>query len=82
MHSFVARISASKELWAVCSWRIDFHAIGPPLRQITKPERERNLNSSRGVPSGTELPIWLPQHASLKAVRDLHSEGEGGVASE
>ena len=81
VHSLVAMISASQELRAVCSWRMDFQAIGPPERTMRIPERDLNLKSSSGVPSATVLPIWLPQHASLYAVSSWHSVGEGGVAS-
>ena len=35
-HSFVAITSASHELRAVCACRIDFHEMGPPLRQTIK----------------------------------------------
>lgn len=59
----------------------DRHAIGPPERQTRRPESERNLNSSSGVPSLTALPNWPPQQASLEAVSSWHSDGEGGVAS-
>ena len=55
-HSLVAMISASQELKAVWFLRMDFQAIGPPERQMIKPERERNLNNSSGVPSSTVLP--------------------------
>jgi hypothetical protein len=67
-HSLVAMTSASQELSAVCFCRMDFQAIGPPLRYMIYPESERNLNNSIGVPSGTEFPIWPPQQASLNAV--------------
>eukprot|EP00956_Cyclotella_meneghiniana_P020419 scaffold36078_cov69-Cyclotella_meneghiniana.AAC.1 len=81
MHSEVATISASQELREVRFWRMDFQLIGPPERQMTKPEMLRNLNSSRGVPSGTALPNWPSQQASEKEVRRCTSPGEGGVAS-
>ena len=64
-HSFVAITSASHELRAVCACRMDFHAMGPPLRQTINPDREHSLNNSIGVPSGTVLRIWPPQQASL-----------------
>ena len=80
-HSLVAITSASHELSAVWFWRIDFHAMGPPLRQMIKPDRDRSLNNSIGVPSGTVLLIWPPQQASLNAVSCILSDGDGGVAS-
>ena len=55
-HSLVAMISSSQELNAVWFLRMGFHAIGPPERQIRKPEREWNLNNSSGVQSLTALP--------------------------
>ena len=48
---------------------------------MRKPERVRNLNSSRGVPSLTELPNLSPQLALQKAVSWWHSDREGSVAS-
>ena len=44
-HSSVAMILASQELKELWFWRIDFHVIWPPERQMRKPEREQNLNS-------------------------------------
>ena len=55
-HSLVAMISASQELKAIFFKRNDLYAIGPPERQMIKPERERNLKSYREVPSLTALP--------------------------
>ena len=56
VHSLVTIIYALQEINAVWFLLIDFHGIGPPKRQMRKPERERNLNSSRGVPYLTALP--------------------------
>ena len=53
--------------------------MGPPLRHMIYPESKQNLNISMGVPLGTDLPSWLPQQALLNAVRDWHSDGDGGV---
>jgi hypothetical protein len=36
--------------------RMAFQAMGPPAQQMRYPERERNLNNSRGMPSATALP--------------------------
>ena len=44
-----------------------------------KPDRERNLNSSRGVPSSYALTNWPPHQASQKAVSWWHYDGEGHV---
>ena len=55
-HLLVAMILASRELNAVWYLCIDLHAIGPPEKQMKKPEIERDLNSSRGVPSSSALP--------------------------
>ena len=63
-HLLMAVISASQELNAVWFWQMEFHAIGPPERQMRKPERERNLNNSSGVPSSTALTNLPPQFAS------------------
>ena len=62
-------ISASQELCAVLSWPIERQAIGPQQGHMTNPERDRNLKSSRGTPSATVFPNWLPQHAPLNVVR-------------
>ena len=66
--SLVAMTSASQEDRAVWPCRTVFQESGPPERRTRKPLRERNLNSSTSVPSGTELPSWEPQHASLYVV--------------
>ena len=60
-HALVTMISASQELNDVCFWRMDFHSIGPPERQIRKYERDCSLNNSSGVPSLTALSNWPPQ---------------------
>ena len=75
VHSLVVMISASQELKAVWFWWIDLHAIGPSERQMRKTERERNLNSSRGVPSSTTLPYLPPNLASQKTASWWHSDG-------
>ena len=74
-HLLVAMISASQELNDVWFWWIYFHTIGPPDRQMRKPERERNLNSSRGVLSSTALPNLPSQLALQKSVSWWHSDG-------
>ena len=42
----VAIILASQELNDVWFWWMDFQAIGPPERQMRKPEKDWNLNNS------------------------------------
>ena len=80
-HSLVAIILDSKELKEVWFLQIDFRAIGSPERQMIKPDREWNLNSSIGVPSSTALLHWPPQLALQKAVIWWQYDGEGAVAS-
>ena len=48
---------------------------------MRKPEKERNVNSSRGVPSSSALTNLSPQLASQKAVSWWYHDGEGTVAS-
>ena len=80
-HSLVAIILDSKELKEVWFLQIDFRAIGSPERQLIKPDREWNLNSSIGVPSSTAL-LHLPAQLALqKAAIWWQSDGEGAVAS-
>ena len=80
-HLLVAMISASQELRAVCSWQTDIQAMRPPVLQRTKPDSDRNLNSSIGVPSSTAFPNYPPQQALLKVIRLWNLVGEYGVAS-
>ena len=63
VHSLVAMNSNLQELRAVSFLQIDFYEIEPPEWQMRKPEIERNLKSSRGVPTSTALPNWPPQLA-------------------
>ena len=66
----------TKVIWF---WRIDFHAIGIPERQMRKPDKDRNLNSSRGVTSLTALRNWPPHQVPQKAASWWNSDGEGSV---
>ena len=81
VHSLVAMISASQDLNSVWFSQNYFHAIGTPERQMRKPEREQNLNSSRGVLYSTALPNWPLNLASQQGVSWCHSDREGAVAS-
>ena len=79
-HLLLDNIYASQEINTVLFLLIYFHAIGPPERQMRKHERERNLNSSRGVPYSTALPNLPPQLVSQKAVSWWNYYRERSVA--
>ena len=71
VHSSVAYISASAELWAVMVCRFDCQCIGP-FSHMINPESDRVLKRSRGGAFFVGLDwSWGPQLASVNGVIDV-----------